>query len=374
MFGIKWLAVVEMADLEKMLVVLPAVSDWMVLESVDDLLDVDFEELPFRMRMSFRKALKNGELDAFLLAHGRADLVGGLKEFHESVEDYLYGLGVLTEKVESANALVPVGQYFRQMDVLFDLYAHDNQNFTKILLYGAPGCGKTASAAHFAFKHNLRFMPKKANHFAHDGPGTDFGERAFRTIRRVKGGVMFVDEIDLVGAKRDGHHVRPSNTLLTELDGLSANPMIFVGATNQPWELDSAFLRSGRMDYCFYVPTPNLEERIKLLEMYSKGGFKADLNAIADASEYYSCADLRTICHKARLKAAMDGRDEVTEADVGQAVEENPSTAVEWLEEVGKMDFSPTYRKRFKELWEQVRNYKSHDVLTTRQVAALAVA
>ncbi|MBI5226023.1 ATP-binding protein [Candidatus Micrarchaeota archaeon] len=359
----------------KVLKVKPLKLTELVFEKPDNLLAPNTEHLSTNFRVALNRAVARGDFDNWLHAIGYSAMVNELEPFKEGFEEYQLGYKLLKDGSNWKDPkLVPVGEYFRHMDVLFSMYAKDNDNYSKLLLYGAPGCGKTASARHFTAKYKLRFMPRKANHFSYDSPGKDYGEHVFHSLRKVKGCVMFVDEIDLVGAKRDGQHIRPSNTLLTELDGLQDNPMVFVGATNQPWVLDSALLRSGRIDYCFYVPTPNEEERLKLLEMYSKGKFLADLNALAQATEFYSCADLKTICHKARVTAALEGKEDVSKEILEKAVEQNPSTAVEWLEEASKLEFSANYRKRFSELWDEVKHFKTSDSRSVREVAALAVA
>ncbi|MDP2718184.1 MAG: hypothetical protein Q8P02_05545, partial [Candidatus Micrarchaeota archaeon] len=128
----------------------------------------------------------------------------------------------------------------------------------------------------------------------------------------------------------------------------------------------------GRMDYCFYVPTPNAEERVRLLDLYSKGVLNADVNALAEATAFYSCADLKTLCHKAKLKAVLSGKTEAGFPEFESVVRENPSTAVQWLEDASKMQFTAQTKARFRELWDQVEAYKTKPGVGARWDAAVA--
>ncbi|MFH0835992.1 MAG: AAA family ATPase [Candidatus Micrarchaeota archaeon] len=312
---------------------------------------------------SFTKAMRNGKLDEFLCAHGLSDVAGELQKFKShGIGKYMWLFSFLYQTRKKKNQeLIPVGQYFPAMNELFALFKENNGQNANVLLYGPPGCGKTASARYFAGKHGLRFVNEKANYFEScHGPDSDYGASVFEKVREFDDCVLFLDEIDLIGSDRELMYERAAtNTLLTELDGIKENNFLFVGATNAPWKLDHALLRSGRLDYCFYVPTPVFEERVTLLQMYSKGTpASADFSEIAGLTEFYSCADLKLLCRKAALNAALNKENEVETSDFAFVMRENPSTALNWFEDVSKMSFPHHYTQRFREWWEEVQAYK----------------
>lgn len=127
-----------------------------------------------------------------------------------------------------------------------------------------------------------------------------------------------------------------------------------------PWLLDKAMLRSGRLDYCFYVPTPNEEERAKILELYSKRypTIIVDCNEIAVETEFYSGADLKTLCHKAFLNSSLDNRNESEIKVYRVAALENPSTAFYWFEQAASIKFSDYRAKRFGDWFDAFSAFK----------------
>jgi len=183
-----------------------------------------------------------------------------------------------------------------------------------ILLVGPPGTGKTSLARAAAKHFGCAFIAVNASEFM--GPFTGSSEQALRNIfghaRLNKPAIIFFDEIDSIGRKRDGSHInRPSdialNVLLAEMDGFTPNDGVLVlAATNRPDVLDEALLRPGRFDRIVEMPLPGFEARVKLFQHYLKDrpvDENLDYAAVARATEGRSPADIAAMCNNAATKA-----------------------------------------------------------------------
>ncbi|MFF7947664.1 ATP-binding protein [Streptomyces griseorubiginosus] len=186
-----------------------------------------------------------------------------------------------------------------------------------LLLYGPPGCGKTFIARAVAGELGARFMSVGLNDVLdmYIGQSERNLHEVFETARRSAPCVVFLDELDALGAKRG--LVRHSglrnsvNQLLAELDGMhaAANEGVFVlAATNHPWDVDTALRRPGRLDRTLLVLPPDAPARQSILRYHLRNRPVADVNltAVARRTDGYSGADLAHVCDTAAERALMD--------------------------------------------------------------------
>lgn len=187
-----------------------------------------------------------------------------------------------------------------------------------ILMYGPPGCGKTHLARATAGEVNAYFLSIGI----HDVLNMYLGQseqnlhQLFELARRHKPCVVFMDEVDALGADRgDMRHSAGRftiNQLLAELDGIDASNegILFMAATNAPWHLDSALRRAGRFDQVIFVPPPDVGARKAILEvmMRDKPTEKLDVEQIAKRTSGFSGADLKALVDRAiedKLREAL---------------------------------------------------------------------
>ncbi|MHA2059358.1 MAG: CDC48 family AAA ATPase [Candidatus Ranarchaeia archaeon] len=186
-----------------------------------------------------------------------------------------------------------------------------------ILLYGPPGCGKTLLARAVATESEANFISIKGPEVLSKWVGES--EKAirevFRKARQSAPSIIFFDEIDAIAPKRGGGFdsgvtERVISQLLTELDGLADFGDIFVlGATNRPDIIDQALLRSGRFDRLILVDSPDLDERLTILQLYTKGmplDSKVDLGELAEKAEGFAGSDLKALTQEAGIIALRE--------------------------------------------------------------------
>lgn len=217
-------------------------------------------------------------------------------------------------------------------------FLHNPEKYRKIgakqpkgaLLVGPPGTGKTLLARAVAGEANVTFMSLSGSDFEEMfvGVGASRVRELFKTAQENAPCIVFIDELDAVGQKRDnrfGTNDQTLNQLLSEMDGFdSSKGVVILGATNRPEVLDKALLRPGRFDRRIIVENPDLNGRIAVLQVHIKNvkqGSDIDLKKIALATSGASGADLANIVNEAALRAVRMGRSEILQEDLMESVE-----------------------------------------------------
>ncbi|MBI4576098.1 MAG: ATP-binding protein [Planctomycetes bacterium] len=188
-----------------------------------------------------------------------------------------------------------------------------------VLLYGPPGTGKTLIARAIAGEVDAAFFTVKPSEVLSKwvGEAERNVERLFATARAQPRSVVFIDEVEaLVPARRANQSTvmaRLVPQILAELEGFStpagSHPLLFIGATNEPWALDPAVLRPGRFDARIYVGLPDATARRRIFELCLKGrplASDVDLDALVQRTGGYSGADLRATCERAAQRAFLE--------------------------------------------------------------------
>ena len=202
------------------------------------------------------------------------------------------------------------------------------------LLVGPPGTGKTLLAKAVAGEANVPFFSMSGSEFVEMfvGMGASKVRDLFKQANEKAPCIVFIDEIDTIGKKRDnagygGNDEREQtlNQLLTEMDGFDASKgVVILAATNRPDSLDPALLRPGRFDRRIPVELPDLKGREKILKVHAKKvrlGDDIDFNAIARAASGASGAELANMVNEAALRAVRENRKFVTQADLEESIE-----------------------------------------------------
>ena len=240
-----------------------------------------------------------------------ADVAGEdeAKENLQEIVDYLHDPG----KYESIGASMPKG----------------------ILLVGPPGTGKTMLAKAVAGESNVPFFSISGSEFVEMfvGMGAAKVRDLFKQANEKAPCIVFIDEIDTIGKKRDGagftggndEREQTLNQLLTEMDGFDGSKgVVILAATNRPDSLDPALLRPGRFDRRIPVELPDLKGREEILKVHAKKIKIADsvrFDEIAKAAAGASGAELANIVNEAALRAVRDGRKFATQADFEESIE-----------------------------------------------------
>ncbi|GJM93891.1 hypothetical protein PR202_ga10484 [Eleusine coracana subsp. coracana] len=194
-----------------------------------------------------------------------------------------------------------------------------------ILLTGAPGTGKTLLAKAIAGEAGVPFFYRAGSEFEEMfvGVGARRVRSLFQAAKKKAPCIVFIDEIDAVGSTRkqwEGHTKKTLHQLLVEMDGFEQNEGIIVmAATNLPDILDPALTRPGRFDRHIVVPSPDVRGRQDILELYLQDKPVAndvDINAIARSTPGFNGADLANLVNIAAIKAAVEGADKLTAAQL----------------------------------------------------------
>ena len=217
-------------------------------------------------------------------------------------------------------------------------YLHNPEKYVKIgakqpkgaLLVGPPGTGKTLLAKAVAGEAGVTFMSLSGSDFEEMfvGVGASRVRELFKEANENAPCIVFIDELDAVGHKRDntlGTNDQTLNQLLSEMDGFdSSKGVVILAATNRPEVLDKALLRPGRFDRRVIVEAPDLKGRIDILKVHAKDvamDDDIDLEKIALATSGGTGADLANIINEGALRAVRMGREKVTQEDLMESVE-----------------------------------------------------
>jgi len=203
-----------------------------------------------------------------------------------------------------------------------------------VLLYGPPGTGKTMLAKAVATESNATFIQVVASEFAQKfvGEGARIVREVFELARRKAPSIVFIDEIDAIGAKRvdmgtsgEREVQRTLMQLLAEIDGFKPLDNVkIIAATNRLDILDPALLRPGRFDRIIEVPLPNYESRKKIFRIYlnkMKIEGEIDYDLLAKLTDGFSGADIKNVCTEAGYIAIRNSRKSVTMSDLLNAIE-----------------------------------------------------
>ena len=202
-----------------------------------------------------------------------------------------------------------------------------------ILLVGPPGTGKTMLAKAVAGESNVPFFSMSGSEFVEMfvGMGASKVRDLFRQAKEKAPCIVFIDEIDAIGQKRDGRvggndeREQTLNQLLTEMDGFETNNgVIILAATNRPESLDPALTRPGRFDRRVPVELPDLKGREEILKVHAKKvklAENVDFSVIARMASGASGAELANIVNEAALRAVRENRSYVTQADLEESIE-----------------------------------------------------
>lgn len=220
-------------------------------------------------------------------------------------------------------------------------YLHDPSKYKEvgasmpkgILLVGPPGTGKTMLAKAVAGEANVSFFSMSGSEFVEMfvGMGAAKVRDLFKQAKEKAPCIVFIDEIDAIGKKREGNiggndeREQTLNQLLTEMDGFEENSgVIILAATNRPESLDPALTRPGRFDRRIPVELPDLKGREEILRVHAKkvkASQNIDFGKIARMASGASGAELANIVNEAALRAVRNGRKTVTQEDLEESIE-----------------------------------------------------
>ena len=285
------------------IVVMVALGQWLM------------KRMTSKMRGGMGNAMSFGKSNAKVYVQSEtgikfADVAGEdeAKEILQEIVDFLHN----PKKYEEIGAKMPKGA----------------------LLVGPPGTGKTLLAKAVAGEANVPFFSISGSEFVEMfvGMGAAKVRDLFQQANEKAPCIVFIDEIDTVGKKRDGggfsgndEREQTLNQLLAEMDGFDGKKgVVILAATNRPDSLDPALLRPGRFDRRVPVELPDLKGREEILKVHAKNirvGDNVDYNAIARMASGASGAELANMINEAALRAVRDGRKFVTQADLEESVE-----------------------------------------------------
>lgn len=230
------------------------------------------------------------------------------------------GINDVKEELEEIIDFLREPQKYRELDIKLP---------KGVLLIGPPGVGKTLISKAVAGEAGVPFFYQSGASFVHIyvGMGAKRVSELFKKAKQMAPSIIFIDEIDAVGksrgAFRNDEREATLNQLLTEMDGFEdSSGVIVIGATNKVEVLDDALLRAGRFDRRIHISLPDMQERVKTLQLYlAKKPHQIDLDAVARMTVGFNSAALATLTNEAAIHAMREGRKIVELSDF-EAVKE----------------------------------------------------
>lgn len=232
---------------------------------------------------------------------------------------------------EVKNELIEIVDYLKSPEKYQKVGARPPKG---VLLYGAPGGGKTLLARAVAGEAGVAFFSASGSEFMEMlvGMGAAKVRKLFEQAKAAGKAIIFIDEIDAIGKKRGGGYTwghqeqeQTLNQILTEMDGFDKNANIIVmAATNRPDTLDPALLRAGRFDRKVFVSVPTFEERVQIFEYYLKSkkiDSKVNIESLAKRTSGLVGADIENVVNEASLQVAKSNREVIQVQDFEYALE-----------------------------------------------------
>lgn len=259
------------------------------------------------------------------------------KKYHLSFDD----VGGLSELKKEAN--IKIIQPFKNPELF--------KRFKKsagggILLYGAPGCGKSYFARAIAGECGAAFYNVGIEDILdmYVGESEKNIKALFDTVRENRPAVIFIDEVDALGRKREllknSSLTTTINAFLAQMDGVESDNenILIIGATNAPWDVDSAFRRTGRFDRTFFIPPPDEQAREDIFELYLKDlpMQELDYQALAEITEGFSGADIKGVVDRVgerTIEQILKSGEElkISQDDLMDVIDETKPSTSEWF-------------------------------------------
>ena len=330
---------------------------------------------PIRECLSYHKA--SGDLEKWFEMLGEQEfkkfiapfMASSIGEFGMALEIYLKNRRIAKPDFSMVVGYDPIKAHLLERVVYPSKFSkmakeYGRKNAGSALLYGPPGCGKTYAACALAGETERLFWRASLSDLV--GPGFSI---FFDVWKRVGKMIVLIDEIEVLAVNREieGMSTRIlTNKLLTQLDSLDEKSGLFVlGSTNSPWLLDTAMIRSGRLDKLIYVGVPDLQTRLSLLKYYSRNLplERVDFEKIAKKAEFYSCSDIELLCAEAASGPFQQSTDtgkvqKVGQEDFESALLRCPSTALAWFESASNTPIPSSMKIRFAPMIADIEKYR----------------
>ena len=269
------------------------------------------------------------------------DTLAVIEVLHEAWDPMVSGAEMVEKPDITYDSVAGLDEQVKTVREAIELPLLEPELFTKvgitppkgILLVGPPGCGKTLLAKAVAHQTDATFIRMVGSELAQKyiGEGGRMVRELFSLAKEKSPSIIFLDEIDAIGAKRldgstsgDREVQRTLMQLLAELDGFdSLEDVKIIAATNRPDILDDALLRPGRFDRIVTIPLPDANGRKAILKLHTSkmSTSRINLKAIVEKTEGYSGAELKATCVEAGMIAIRDKRSKISQTDLVKAVE-----------------------------------------------------